>query len=288
MISVLVVRSGALGDFLITLPHLFALQEKFGRLVLATRERYAQLARRIGLGDEYWMLESATTTRKLFQEDGLFEGGVVMWTVGDGPSIRGSEFTHLFPPVNGATGSVCDYYFRALESLGIAPRVLPPLRGHFSGIGSPVVPRIVLHPGSGTACKRWSLERYIELAEGLSGRPGAGDVKILVGPEDDEWARDPALAPFQDRLAQMNDLVETAEYLADASLYVGNDSGITHLSASLGVPTVGIYGPTSPSVWGARGERVAHVYSEDSCLETVSVETVLKTARALIDDRPGD
>ena len=62
-----------------------------------------------------------------------------------------------------------------------------------------------------------------------------------------------------------------------ARVYIGNDSGITHLAAAVGTPVVAIFGPTDPAVWAPRGERVA-VVSRGS-LDEIAVDEVLETAR---------
>jgi len=54
-------------------------------------------------------------------------------------------------------------------------------------------------------------------------------------------------------------LVERARILASARLYIGNDSGITHLAAAVGCPTVAIFGPTDPTIWGPQGEKTTVV-----------------------------
>jgi ADP-heptose:LPS heptosyltransferase len=60
----------------------------------------------------------------------------------------------------------------------------------------------------------------------------------------------------------LGSLVALAERLANAKLYVGNDSGITHLAAAAGCPTVAIFGPTDPRVWAPRGPRVRVVQGQ--------------------------
>lgn len=51
-------------------------------------------------------------------------------------------------------------------------------------------------------------------------------------------------------------LVELSRHLAAARLYLGNDSGVSHLAAAVGCPTVAVFGPTEPRVWAPRGARV--------------------------------
>lgn len=102
---------------------------------------------------------------------------------------------------------------------------------------------VVLHPFSGSARKNWPLQGYRELAKLLP-----GPVEWLAGPEEQ-------LADA----VRIEDLGELARWLTGARAYVGNDSGITHLAAAVGVPTVAIFGPTEPTVWSPRGENVKMV-----------------------------
>jgi ADP-heptose:LPS heptosyltransferase len=51
----------------------------------------------------------------------------------------------------------------------------------------------------------------------------------------------------------------TAALIAQAAVFIGNDSGLTHLAAALARPTVAIFGPTDPEIWGPRGEHVSIV-----------------------------
>ncbi len=60
----------------------------------------------------------------------------------------------------------------------------------------------------------------------------------------------------------MEDLYHLASWLARARIYIGNDSGITHLAAAAGAPVVALFGPTDPSVWAPRGDRVRIVATQ--------------------------
>ncbi len=108
--------------------------------------------------------------------------------------------------------------------------------------------RVAIHPFSGSAAKNWPLERFHELAARL-GMP----VEFFSGPE------------------QIEDLYELGCRIAGASLYVGNDSGITHLAAAVGTPVVALFGPTDPLVWAPRGARVVQAPR----MEEITVDEVL-------------
>jgi ADP-heptose:LPS heptosyltransferase len=120
----------------------------------------------------------------------------------------------------------------------------------------------VIHPFSGSVRKNWPLERYRELAQHLA-MPG----RWCAGPEEQ----------LEDAV-RIDNLYELACWLATARLYIGNDSGITHLAAAVGVPVVAIFGPTDPAVWAPRGDRVRIVSGN---LDDIAVEHVLSAVDSL-------
>lgn len=101
----------------------------------------------------------------------------------------------------------------------------------------------VIHPFSGSAKKNWPLEKFRGLASRLE---KVMPVSWLRGRED------PPLPGAVER----NDLYDVACWLARARLYIGNDSGITHLAAAVGTPVLALFGPTDPRVWAPRGSNV--------------------------------
>jgi heptosyltransferase III len=73
---------------------------------------------------------------------------------------------------------------------------------------------------------------------------------------------------------RFENLHQLACWLASARVYIGNDSGITHLAAAVGTPVVAIFGPTDAAVWAPRGERVSVVSA--GSLDAISVDAVLQ------------
>jgi ADP-heptose:LPS heptosyltransferase len=125
-----------------------------------------------------------------------------------------------------------DYYLEQVGAqLGAVPRL--PWRWNPKGCA-------VIHPFSGSAKKNWPLDRFRELAGRLD-----LPVRWCAGPEE----------PL-DGAERFEDLGALARWMSEASLYVGNDSGVTHIAAACGVPTVAVFGASDPSVWAPRGERV--------------------------------
>jgi ADP-heptose:LPS heptosyltransferase len=101
----------------------------------------------------------------------------------------------------------------------------------------------VIHPFSGSPRKNWPLEKFQRLARSLERRM---PVFWCAGRED----------PPLPGARYIEDLYELARWLARASLYVGNDSGVSHLAAAVGTPVLVLFGPTDPAVWAPRGPNV--------------------------------
>lgn len=99
---------------------------------------------------------------------------------------------------------------------------------------------IVIHPFSGSARKNWPLEKYREVATQLP-----LPVEWCAGPEE----------PLEGAV-RIDNLGELARWLAGARLYIGNDSGITHLAAAVGTPVIAVFISTDPAVWAPRGPHV--------------------------------
>jgi hypothetical protein len=140
------------------------------------------------------------------------------------------------------------------------------------GCPVPAIPRIecprqdagfaVIHSFSGSPRKCWPLDRYRELARRLEPHM---PVCWCAGPEDS----------LSDAV-RIADLYELACWLAAARVYIGNDSGITHLAAAVGTPVVALFGPTDPRIWAPRGPQVQVIAR--SALEDISVEEVAVAA----------
>jgi len=143
-----------------------------------------------------------------------------------------------------------------LTTLGLN---MPPLPDRWH----PESQRIILHPGSGSPRKCWPYFR--QFAERLPAPT------LLIGPAEEhlECDRYPKLEGLS--------LSQVAKELAVSAAFIGNDSGITHLAAHLGVPTLAIFGPTDPEMWGPVGRRVRVTRSAD--LAALAVDDVLQELR---------
>jgi len=145
----------------------------------------------------------------------------------------------------------------------------------------------VIHPGAGAAEKCWPLERFVDLIRRLK-RPECFDppcaVLLVLGPgECERWPAE-AVESLRKRSPVLlsPSLEALAGTLSRAALWVGNDSGVSHLAAMIGAPTVALFGPSNAEHFAPQGPRV-EVLAE-SHLAEIPVEAVcaaaLRTLRA--------
>jgi ADP-heptose:LPS heptosyltransferase len=111
---------------------------------------------------------------------------------------------------------------------------------------------LALHPGAGSPAKAWPPDRFAALArQHAAGRPWL----LVAGPADAEATADLAtLAGVV--VARGLPLRVLGAALSRAGLFVGNDSGVTHLAAAAGAPTLALFGPTDPTTWSPVGPTV--------------------------------
>jgi glycosyl transferase family 9 (putative heptosyltransferase) len=137
---------------------------------------------------------------------------------------------------------------------------------------------LAIHPGSGSPRKSWPPDRFAALVEASS--PDRSWL-LVEGPADAEAAAPLARRPGAVR-ARGLDARALGAVLSCAGLFVGHDSGVSHLAASWGAPTLALFGPTDPAVWAPVGPRVRVVRAPEGRIETLSVEAVLSAARARV------
>ena len=148
-------------------------------------------------------------------------------------------------------------------------------------------PVIALGPTANWAPKTWPPERFAALFQALAAGPLAGAIPaIFAGPGRDEAAMAaPLLAalPGAIDLCGRLSLPEVAACFARSALYIGNDSGLMHLAAAAGAPTLGLFGPTPAPEYAPSGPRAAAVLSRDGTMAGLTVAAALATAIALLE-----
>lgn len=131
---------------------------------------------------------------------------------------------------------------------------------------------LALGPSANWPAKQWSSYNFLALAEKLTAENGPmPNSKILVIAAENE--RDQiapllqTLPPEQVISAVGQDLLTVAACMKKCRLFVGNDSGLTHLSAAVGTPTLGLFGPGYEKIYGPWGDHAAFVRTEESTSE---------------------
>jgi ADP-heptose:LPS heptosyltransferase len=119
---------------------------------------------------------------------------------------------------------------------------------------------VVIQPFSGSRRKNWPLSRFQELAQLLP-----VPVEWTAGPEE-------GLADAH----RFENLLALASWIADAAVYIGNDSGISHLAAAAGAPVIALFGASNYLNWQPRGKHVTVIVR--ASLEEIHVADVLETA----------
>lgn len=142
-------------------------------------------------------------------------------------------------------------------------------------------PWVVLGPTANWGGKMWPAARFVALFEALAARLPGARAAVLAGPGDAEAAMAlpvlqglPGALDLRGRLT----LAEAAACFERAALFVGNDSGLMHLAAAAGAPTLGLFGPTPSAEYGPAGRRAAFVESADHTMAALSVEAALAAA----------
>ena len=163
-------------------------------------------------------------------------------------------------------------------------------------------PIVALAPGAVGPAKRWTTEGYIALARRLADEGAA--VWVLGGPDEKAVASQIA-AESGARDLTGNDLRDAILALANASVAVSNDSGLLHVAAAVGTPSIGIFGPTSPWHWAPLNPLAAVVETTNAldcrpchkpvcrlahhrCMRDIAPDRVLVAARAALTEKGAD
>ena len=140
-----------------------------------------------------------------------------------------------------------------------------------------------LQPGASHTYKQWPLERLAALADRLVTQQRLR-VVLLGGPEEvpaAEALKTRLTRPVALDLTGKATLRETMGVLANLTLFLGNDTGVNHIAAALGTPTIALFGPTPAHKWGWDGPRNRILVAPDGKMESIGVEDVLTVAEEL-------
>ena len=301
MNRILVIRGGAIGDFILTLPALKALRDARPQAhmeilgyehiaVLAENRFYAQAVRSIeyGLLARFFARNSELPAELaeyfasfdlivsyLYDPDQIFETnlrrcGVQNLICGPAKIVENA-------------GHAARQLARPIQELGIkvvdfAERIFPSrddqefAHGFLVSVPQPI---IAMHPGSGSHEKNWPLENWIGLFSPDSRFANLERLLVISG-EADETQTDELEREWKNRgvrFARSLSLPRLAAVLEHA-IFIGHDSGISHLAAAAGANSILLFGPTDPDVWAPRNENVRVLRPPSGKLDDLQIETV--------------
>ncbi len=295
---ILVIRGGALGDFILTLPVLAALRQRLPRhrLEILGYPAVASLAVAAGLADDASALESPRFT-SFFVADGSSSAEVAAWFSGfeliisylyDPGEIFRSNVARCSSarfiagphrPDETLAVHATGLLLQPLQALGIHgadPRPRLPLPAT-----PPAQPRLALHPGSGSERKNWPETKWAELLKRLAAQSACDFLLIGGEAEGDRCVRLAAVLPEgRAHIAQNLPMLELARRMQACAAFIGHDSGITHLAAALDLPGLVLWGESALATWRPQSERMK-ILRDPAGLEALPVGEVWEALQCL-------
>ena len=143
-------------------------------------------------------------------------------------------------------------------------------------------PLIALHPGSGGERKNWPLANWHKLLTELPTVFPDAHFLIIGGESDtDRLAVLEKSAPSEVTFLKNLPLPELGATLSQCTFFLGHDSGISHLAAASGTPSLLLFGPTDPDIWAPANSHTTTLKATDGDLSRLEVATVLAKLREL-------
>jgi heptosyltransferase III len=301
--QILVIRGGAIGDFILTLPVLAALRRAFPgtRLELLAYPQVGKLALASGLVDGVTSIEGGALAG-FFAAEGRLDAGlrnyfsrfaIILSYLYDPDRIFETNVARCATaqfivgphrPETAAGFHATDTLLKPLERLAIFQADAQPRLSLVakSAEGASPRPMLALHPGSGSESKNWPEARWAALLDRLVTWP---DLELLLVGGEAEGRKLERLAArlptARATLARSLPLLELAGQLVRCAGFVGHDSGISHLAAALGLPTLVLWGPTPEAVWRPQGAHV-RVVRHAAGLHALPPDEVLAAVKELL------
>lgn len=172
------------------------------------------------------------------------------------------------------------------EVQALADQLLAPRQGEPGG------PILAVGPASNWVGKIWPIERFAQTAQQLLGPQGplaGGRLLILGGPGDGRMVEELRMASARGRYVDLTgkvDLLTAYAALKRADLFIGNDSGLMHIAAAAGIPTIGLFGPSDERRYGPWGENTVAVRGPRSLDQFLAVDPDLSQAIRHMSDLP--
>jgi heptosyltransferase III len=309
--KILVIRGGAIGDFILTLPAIAALRRQFphAHLEVLGYPHIIQLAQAAGLVDRAQSIEARALA-------GFFaRRGILAEDLADYFSEFDIILSYLYDPddifkTNIARCSTAQFivgphrpneaekvhatkvYLRPLERFAIFDadhvpqlKLNAPPNGHEHQKPHPS-PTVALHPGSGSEKKNWPEAKWADLLQHLVNTTDLNLLLIGGEAEGERLQRLAAALPVtRTKVAQSLPLTELARMIQICAAFIGHDSGISHLAAALGVPGIVLWGNTSEAIWRPPHDQVI-ILKHPAGLKMISVNQIVEKLNLIAAETP--
>ncbi len=290
--NVLIFHAGALGDFVLTWPLVMALgrlhpQSRIIVVTHASKGSLAELALHVESHDieQGWhglftpdahlpdrparMLESAHTIYTFMAgEDAFAKRAPEAQLLSLQPTPPADYAKH-------ASHHLIDQLVPLPAMKSAVEQMLRSINLRGIGTGRSHDGDVIVHPGSGSREKCWPVERFVKVIEKLKRKKR--EVRVIIGEVERERFTEAQIASLEKAagspVRRPATYVELFNQLRTASLFIGNDSGPSHLAGVVGLPTVALFGPTNPAVWKPMGPRVRVLHRP--ALDEISVDDVM-------------
>ncbi len=298
---ILVIRGGAIGDFVLTLPAIGLLRENFpaARIEVLGYKHIVTLALRTGFADAVRSIEYARLAgffapgselspdlveyfagfhqiiSYLHDPDRFFEGNLRRCRVKNllvGPG-KLDDSEHAASQLARPLQQLALYVEKCSAALEINAEDREIARQLLAETARPI---FAIHPGSGSERKNWPVQNWIAIALRIIERTESGSI-LLVGGEADRGdlrAMREALPPERVIIANSLPLWELAAVLAECDVFLGHDSGVSHIAGAAGVRSLLLFGPTDPAVWAPANPSVEVLKAPGGDMAALSVEVV--------------
>jgi len=310
MNRILLIRGGAIGDFVLTLPALKALRDANAgaQIEILGYKHIAEIAHNRFYANQVRSIEYAPLSRffakdsepaselaeyfagfdliinYLYDPDGIFENN--LRRCGAREIVRG-------PAKIDKRGHAARQLAEPIETLGVkvddlAARIYPSAEDRefaHDFLRDCTPPIVAFHPGSGSEKKNWPLNNWIEIGNCLLGSENFRGSILVVSGEADQSQTARLESIWNDRFVRFAKHLPLPRLAAvlEHSIFVGHDSGISHLAAAAGANCILLFGPTDPDVWAPRNENVRVIPAPNGDLRKLNVDLVHDTLASLSD-----
>lgn len=304
---ILVIRGGAIGDFILTLPAIRLLRESVAgcHLEVLGYPGIMDLAMTAGIADSVRSLEHRTmaplfaksakideslagylrsfnvVVSYLYDPDGFFRSSM------DRVGVR--TFVEASHRVEDGMGHAAEQLARPLQRLAMflddpLPRLTPVPVSDASD-----APLIGIHPGSGSTRKNWLVAGWSRLGREIASAFPSARLGLITGEAEQERGTTDGIrsawAGLNVRHFDAVPLPELARHLAGCRAFIGHDSGISHLAAACGTPCLLFFGPTDPATWAPRNEGVSVLRAPDGDLAALAFDEAWPAVQAFLESK---